>query len=93
MYGKASYSVFGLDEGIVDGNHVDLTVLDAGRKKSASDGMRGAITGARNVRIAEDNTADTTETVDSNLDTRQRELESGTEANPRTLVTMLTVCW
>lgn len=42
-----TYSVVGLNEGIVDGNNLDLGVLSS---------------------IAEDNAADTTETVDADLD-------------------------
>ena len=44
---SATYSVVGLNEGIVDGNDLDIGVLDG---------------------IAENNAANATEAVDSNLD-------------------------
>lgn len=43
-----TYSVLGLNEGIVDSDNVNIVVLDG---------------------IAQDNAADTTETVDADLDT------------------------
>lgn len=44
---EVTYSVVRLNEGVVDGNNLDVGVLDS---------------------VAEDDTADTTETVDANLD-------------------------
>jgi hypothetical protein len=61
-----SYSVLGLNEGVVDSNNVDVVVLDAVVAVSLQAPnffMRSRF----NLRIAEDNATNATEAVNTNL--------------------------
>lgn len=61
-----AYSVVGLDEGVVDGNDVDFVMLDAAGHVSSCK-LSAPIIGKR-IRVAEDNSSNATEAVDSCLD-------------------------
>lgn len=59
-----SYSVVGLNEGVVDSDDLDVVVLDAAGLLAQC--LHCAL-GRTNSRIAEDNTSNAAETVDTDL--------------------------
>jgi hypothetical protein len=61
----SAYSVLGVDEGVVDGDDIDVVVLDA--TVSLVSWSVYILGGQGNSRIAEDDTANATEAVDTNL--------------------------
>lgn len=64
---RIPYSIVGLDEGVVDGDNVDVVVLDTVQwRQLGSISKHGGV--GRCSRIAEDNSANATEAVDSDLD-------------------------
>ena len=62
-----AYSVVRLDEGVVDGDDLDLVVLDTVGDVNHLTKQRRSCCGRRNLRIAEDDSSNTTEAVDSDL--------------------------
>ena len=60
-----AYSVVGLNEGVVDGDDLDIVVLDAGGAISRE--LELQLPQEMNLRIAEDDTTNAAETVDTDL--------------------------
>ena len=83
-----AYSVVGLDEGVVHGDNVDVVVLDAAGRIST---RRSESIHRGHLRIAEDDTANAAEAVDTNLRGRVSGLLPGAagQARGHTLTTMV----
>jgi hypothetical protein len=63
-----AYSVVRLDKGVIDGDDLDFVVLDtAGGRQLLYEIMAQLLKKDGNVRIAEDDTSNATEAVDSDL--------------------------